>query len=325
MGLAACRLHRRFAGASHRGRLAQSLPRSLEDRQVITGFLARESPRLPAHGTATSVVQLAAAGLIHVIVASIIVVLMRPLSLSPPDDVAQQSPHAIATPLRLVFFAPTAISGKGGGGGGGGGGNQQAGPIRRGQGLGTDAFTLKTAHQLPAIVERLEESGSELPVALLLSARPLASGSFDQIGLPNAGVAFGTSTGPGSGGGVGTGTGTGIGPGQGPGLGPGSGGGAGGGVYRPGGAVTKPRLLSEVKPTYTNDALSAKIQGSVWLEVVVTTEGRAANIRVLRSLDPDGLDEQAIAAVRQWRFEPGRLAGDAVNVTVIVVLDFQIR
>jgi TonB family protein len=108
-------------------------------------------------------------------------------------------------------------------------------------------------------------------------------------------------------GGVGEGVGTGIGAGRGPGIGPGTGGGIGGGVYRPGGAVAPPRVLVEVKPTYTSDALLKKIQGSIVLELVVRRDGTPADIRVIRSLDPGGLDEQAVVAARQWRFEPGRL------------------
>jgi protein TonB len=159
---------------------------------------------------------------------------------------------------------------------------------------------------------------------LVLEARSLASGSFDQIGLPDGGVDTATSTGSGEGGGVGTGSGSGIGPGRGPGFGPGTGGGTGGGRYRPGDRVIAPRLLSKVNPSYTQDALSANIQGSVWLEVVVTSAGTPTEIRVVRSLDP-GLDQEAITAVRQWRFEPGRLSGSAVAVVVTIVLDFQIR
>jgi TonB family protein len=63
----------------------------------------------------------------------------------------------------------------------------------------------------------------------------------------------------------------------------------------------------------------------VWLELVVTREGRAGQVRVARSLDPGGLDEEAIDAVRQWQFEPGRLAGAPVDVVVTVVMDFVIR
>jgi periplasmic protein TonB len=161
--------------------------------------------------------------------------------------------------------------------------------------------------------------------ALVLDAIPLASGAFNHVGLPEGGVSYGDSTGPGSGGGVGTGTGTGLGSGRGPGVGPGSGGGFGGGAYRPGAGITAPRLISQVKPQYTSDALERKVQGSVWLEVVVTREGRAGGVRVSRSLDPDGLDEEAIVAVRQWRFEPGRLAGVPVDVLVTVAMDFSIR
>ena len=102
--------------------------------------------------------------------------------------------------------------------------------------------------------------------------------------------------------------------GRGPGVGIGSGGGTGGDVYHPGGSVTAPRVISEVKPTYTNEALTQKIQGSVVLELVVQANGLTSDIRVVRSLDPGGLDQQAIIAASQWRFEPGRLAGRPVNV-----------
>jgi TonB family protein len=96
-------------------------------------------------------------------------------------------------------------------------------------------------------------------------------------------------------------------------------------VYHAGGAVTAPRLISEVKPTYTTAALLQRIQGTVVLELVVTRDGCASDIRVVRSLDPGGLDKEAVIATAQWRFEPGRLAGQPVDVLVQVMLDFWIR
>jgi len=39
-------------------------------------------------------------------------------------------------------------------------------------------------------------------------------------------------------------------------------------------------------------------------------------------LDRGGLDEKAMAAVAQWRFEPGRLAGAPVDVLVTIMVDF---
>jgi periplasmic protein TonB len=215
------------------------------------------------------------------------------------------------------------------GSGGGGGGNQQAGPIRRAQSVGSDAITLRVRKPFPASPSVTDPATSAQDVpplpSVVLDAEPLAVGTLEQLGLPSSGVLSGTSTGPGTGGGVGTGAGTGIGSGRGPGVGPGSGGGTGGGAFRPGGAVTAPRVIREVKPTYTEDAVARRIQGTVVLELVVTREGRPAHIRIVRSLDPEGLDEQAIAAVAEWRFEPGRLAGAPVDVVVVVMLDFYIR
>jgi len=230
---------------------------------------------------------------------------------------------------RLVFLA-TPLSRSGGGGGGG---NRQPGPIRHAESIGDDAITLRVApsiNMLPPLtsVEDAKSQPDSLVMpedGLLLDARPQASGISEQIGLPEEGVAYGTSTGPGTGGGVGSGAGSGIGSGQGPGLGPGSGGGAGGGIYRVGGSVTSPQVLAQVQPVYTPEALRQRIQGSVVLELIVTREGRPSAIQILRSLDRGGLDEEAVKAVRQWRFAPGRLGTTPVDVLVIVAIDFLIR
>ena len=219
---------------------------------------------------------------------------------------------------QFIFIVRQPISG----GGGGGGGNRQTGPIRRAEGVGHDPITLRVGKPVTVTADR--EAVDTLP-QLLLDAKPLASGTVEHMGLPNGGVTFGTSTGPGTGGGVGEGSGTGIGSGEGPGIGPGSGGGIGGGVYLPGGQVTAPRVIVEVKPAYSSEALVRRIQGTVALEFVVRVDGRPADIRVVRSLDPGGLDTQAIIAASQWRFDPGRLNGQPVDVLVTLLIDFWIR
>ncbi len=134
------------------------------------------------------------------------------------------------------------------------------------------------------------------------------------------------SQGSGSGGGAGTGTGSGVGPGQGSGLGPGTGGGTGGGNYRPGNGVTVPRVLREVKPQYTSDAMRAKVQGVVLLECVVRPDGSVGDVQILRSLDGVfGLDQEAIKAAKQWRFAPGTRLGEPVPVLVTIELQFTLR
>lgn len=286
------------------------------------------TPRLPKHSLGF-LNRLAISAIVHAAVVTTIVAVAR----APVDSVldiraAPSTAEEQLVDLRHVVFIATDLPLAGGGGGGG---NRQPGPIRHAEGIGPDPITLRikkrpSATAAPAATLSAEpvSNAEELP-AVILDAKPLASGSFEHIGLPTGGISSGDSTGPGSSGGVGTGVGTGIGPGRGPGVGPGSGGGIGGGVYRPGGAVTPPRVITEVKPTYTNDALFQKIQGAVVLEFVVTRDGRPSQIRVIKSLDPAGLDQQAIAAAGQWRFEPGRLAGAPVDVLVTLVLDFSIR
>ena len=286
---------------------------------MITGFLGLAAPRLPSHGWPETTVRLASTGLLHIGVLTILLVGLRGGHAQPPRPMALTQAASPAELPRLVFLSPTKPSG---GGGGGGGGNQQSRPPRHIQGIGHDGTTIPTAKQRPASAV---VTNTEPPLPpLLLDARPLAAGSVNQIGLLVGGISEGTSTGSGSGGGAGTGTGSGIGSGVGPGVGPGSGGGIGEGVYRPGGSVTAPRLLVQVKPTYTPDALNARIQGTVWLALVVTWEGRPTDIRVVRSLDA-GLDVEAMRAVGLWQFDPGRRAGVPVDVLVTVAMEFRIR
>jgi TonB family protein len=117
-----------------------------------------------------------------------------------------------------------------------------------------------------------------------------------------------------------------VGSGVGSGLGPGFGGGTGGGVYQPGNGVTLPRIVREVKPQYTSDAMRAKIQGAVLLQCVVRPDGSVSDIQVVRSLDPTfGLDQQAIAAAKQWRFQPGTRMGAPVAVQITIELTFTLR
>jgi protein TonB len=239
---------------------------------------------------------------------------------------AADAPRFVPMPVpsvRLVFLAPELpVASRGGGGGG----NRQSAPIRRAEGAGVDDVTLRVRKPPPVTASSSSPVDTVAPLpSVLLDAKPLASGTFEQAGLLAAVTMSGTSMGPGSGGGVGTGVGTGIGSGRGAGIGPGSGGGTGGGIYRAGGGVTAPRLTKEVRPRYTGEALRLKITGTVVLEAVITTDGCASQIRIVRSLDRGGLDEEAIKAVTQWRFEPGRLGGTPVDVLVEILVDFSVR
>lgn len=123
--------------------------------------------------------------------------------------------------------------------------------------------------------------------------------------------------------GTGSGGGGGVGSGHGPGVGPGWGGGIGGGVYRVGGGVSAPRVLYSPDPEFSEEARKAKFQGTVILALMVGTDGRAHDVRIVRSLGM-GLDEKAIEAIRQWKFDAGRKDGVPVAVLVNVEVNFRL-
>jgi TonB family protein len=147
--------------------------------------------------------------------------------------------------------------------------------------------------------------------------------SLLQIGDP-LGAPGPPSSGPGTGGGIGNGNGRGVGTGSGPGVGPGSGGGIGGGVFRVGGGVTAPTVMSRVEPQYSEEARKARYQGTVVLEAIVRKDGSIDILRIVRSLG-FGLDENAIKALKQWRFRPGMKNGEAVDVALNIEVNFNLR
>jgi periplasmic protein TonB len=125
----------------------------------------------------------------------------------------------------------------------------------------------------------------------------------------------------------GGGRGAGLGAGSGDGVGPGTGTGFGGGIARPGSGVNNPRILREQRPGYTSEAMRAKIQGNVELEVVVLADGSVGDVRVTKSLDRVyGLDQEAIKAAKRWQFVPATdRSGQPVPIVVTLVLTFTIH
>ncbi len=125
---------------------------------------------------------------------------------------------------------------------------------------------------------------------------------------------------------AGGGSGGGIGSGKGNGVGPGEGGGFGGGAYQPGAGIENPTLIHKEEPKYTSEAMRAKVQGEVELDVVVMPDGRVGDVRVAKSLDKTfGLDQAAIAAARKWTFRPGSREGKPVPVVVRLILEFRLH
>ena len=72
-----------------------------------------------------------------------------------------------------------------------------------------------------------------------------------------------------------------------------------------------------------NEARRSKFQGDVVLWVVIGADGTPRDIRVQRSLGM-GLDEKAVAAVKNWRFQPAMKDGRAVTVQVSIEVNFRL-
>jgi protein TonB len=229
-------------------------------------------------------------------------------------------PEFLPSPSQQIVW----LAVEGPGGGGGGGGNQMPEPPRKAEVPGKETITVPVK-ETPKPTPELPTPASP-PEQLVVPAQTMAAAPVEAPGAIKPDAPVSESQGTGTEGGAGTGTGQGIGSGQGAGLGPGFGGGTGGGGFRPGAGITPPTPLRQVSPAYTADAMRAKVQGTVWLECIVMPDGSVGEVKVTRSLDPIfGLDQEAIRAVKMWRFRPGMRHGEPVPVIVTIELTFTLR
>jgi TonB family protein len=99
--------------------------------------------------------------------------------------------------------------------------------------------------------------------------------------------------------------------------------GSGNAPLRVGGDVQAPVMIEHVDPSYTEEALKARISGIVIVESVIGRDGLVKNTHVLKPL-PFGLDQAAVDAVKQWKFKPGTLNGRAVDVIFNLTVNFRL-
>ena len=205
-------------------------------------------------------------------------------------------------------------------GGGGGGGRREKTPASLGK------LPRFSDRQLTPPTPKIVNPKPILPVeptVVVPQVAQLPPVNIAQLGDP-LGIPGPPSSGPGTGGGIGTGTGGGVGPGKGAGVGPGEGGGTGGGPFRVGGGVSAPTVLYRIEPNYSEDARRARYQGSVVLSAIVRKDGSIEILKVLRGLGL-GLDENAVEALKKWKFRPGTRSGEPVDVALNIEINFALR
>jgi protein TonB len=253
--------------------------------------------------------------LVHV---SMVTLALVPWALFGPPKVPKVNETAVVvyTPANLLIPVMPKDSG-----GGGGGGRKTLTPPSKG--VLPRAADKQIVPPDPEPPKNPDPKLIVEPSIIAPQLANLAPINLLNLGDPN-GVPGPPSAGPGTGGGIGTGQGRGVGEGKGPGVGPGEGGGVGGGVFRVGGGVNPPSVLSRVEPQYSEEARKARFQGTVVLEAIVRKDGTVDIQRDVRSLG-FGLDENAIQALKQWRFKPGTKGGVAVDVSLNIEVNFNLR
>jgi TonB family protein len=95
-------------------------------------------------------------------------------------------------------------------------------------------------------------------------------------------------------------------------------------VYSVGDSVKPPQVLQQPKPPYTPKAKEAKIEGIVLINAVIQKNGSVGQIKILKGLGY-GLDESVAKTIsREWKFKPGTLNDEPVDVSVVMEVSFRL-
>jgi TonB family protein len=89
------------------------------------------------------------------------------------------------------------------------------------------------------------------------------------------------------------------------------------------GDIQPPKLVKQVNPVYPEEARKAGVEGVVVLEAKTDEQGNVVDVRILRSVAP--LDQAALAAVKQWKYEPLIIDGKARKVLFTVSVRFTLK
>ncbi|MGI4826637.1 MAG: energy transducer TonB [Janthinobacterium lividum] len=94
------------------------------------------------------------------------------------------------------------------------------------------------------------------------------------------------------------------------------------GAHAPQRHLIPPVLIRSEAPDYTDEARRQRISGVVQLSLTVDEKGLPQNVQVSRGKGK-ALDDEAVKAVRQYKFKPALQDGKPVPVTIFVYVDFE--
>jgi TonB family protein len=89
--------------------------------------------------------------------------------------------------------------------------------------------------------------------------------------------------------------------------------------------LVAPVQISTELPEYTTAATEAGIEGDVYIEAVVTSEGDVAEPKLVRGLPDEELNRRALDAITRWKFKPGLKDDEPVPVIALFTVTFRIH
>jgi protein TonB len=246
---------------------------------------------------------------LHLAVAVIVGVAARPDSEPAPTRPDDRPP-----PRQLVWLERDGPER-----GGGKRADGKLAPARRAEGLGQERVHIPAARPRSFAPKPAPEPPPPPPQEITIPVLPEVSGLRDVPGtISEVSVTLTAGGGPDRS--------AGSGPGDGSGLDAGRGGNQGGGWRGPGSGLEPPQLIRQVRPNYTSSALQARVRGVVVMDAVVMPDGSVGDVKIVRSLDSTfGLDQEAIKALKQWRFRAAKRAGNTIAMLVSVEMLFELR
>lgn len=87
--------------------------------------------------------------------------------------------------------------------------------------------------------------------------------------------------------------------------------------------LKKPRPVTLAQPSYTPQAIEARVEGKVRVELTLDEQGKVISARVLSGLG-HGLDQRALEAARHGTFSPGTRCGKPTRATLVVGVRFSL-
>jgi periplasmic protein TonB len=220
--------------------------------------------------------------------------------------------------VRLVWPGPQA--------GGGASGGDHKGPPRQLERPGERKGVAIAVAPAASITPSSSPAPPDVPQPAIASIEPVESGLQISPGVSTVMVQPSDFLGLGSNDGAGSGRKRGNGDGDGNGVGDGLREGIGGGPGGSGSGEVAPVLLRQVRPNYTQAGMLARAQGVMRVEAIVLADGTVDDVRIVGGFEPPfGLDQEAVNAVKQWRFVPGRRQGRITPMRVSIELTFTLR